>query len=543
MWGDEQFRKSRQSSGELRSCISAKCSWCPTAVLDADAAALSPLAVADATGSRALRSSPGPACYRTARATSLLAVVRQIPAGGDNLMLLVRVLRNVSHCHEALLGEHCVETAAEMASGVPPANGRSENSYGARTTLGLVIANNMVRKVLPCGPAWVAGLREGDVLLAVDGKNVCGGLSADGCGGLSPSAEVIQTALSQTDAVGDKVHVRFRRNGLQFSTVIERASAQRFKRVIDWMEKQAEAATHATQHNDVVGVRHQKELLDGLIEILVEHKEYDCMRETSINQLIDLHRLHLEASQELIDRLETEAGVRWTQDTEIERLRWTKDAEIERLRRLYARGALCRRSRRCREKAWATWCAELPRARRANKAAKMWLNNVLARVWRTLQWAVVARKRIRALASRAVSRWNNRAIAGALDLWIDKIARLKRLRQLMAKTVLRWKNLVVGRCFSQLHDELLLTRKVRRAVHIWKWLQSIWMRRLLATALNTWSGQLLHQVQFRRVAARAATRVRYLRTRAAWRAWDEAVLWETTEPKCAKCKSQGNGQV
>ena len=74
---------------------------------------------------------------------------------------------------------------------------------------------------------------------------------------LLTSAEVIQTALLQTDAVGDKVHVQFRRNGLKSSTVIERDSAQRFNCVIDWMEKQAEAATHATQHNDVVVVRHQ----------------------------------------------------------------------------------------------------------------------------------------------------------------------------------------------------------------------------------------------------------------------------------------------
>jgi hypothetical protein len=215
----------------------AKCNrcQCPTAVLDADAAELTPRAGTDATGSRALRlrSSPGPACNRTARAASLLVAVKQIrPAASAEFMLLVRELRNISHCHEALLGEHCVEMAAEMASGVAPANGRSEKSYGARTTLGLVIADNMLRKVLPGGPAWVAGLREGGVLLAVGGleeNNVCGGLSAEVCGGLSTSAEVIQTALSQTDAVGDKVHVQFRRNGLKFSTVIERASAQCFK--------------------------------------------------------------------------------------------------------------------------------------------------------------------------------------------------------------------------------------------------------------------------------------------------------------------------
>jgi hypothetical protein len=40
------------------------------------------------------------------------------------------------------------------------------------------------------------------------------------------------------------------------------------------MEKQAEAATHATQHNDIVGVSHQMDLLDGFIEILVEHEKY-----------------------------------------------------------------------------------------------------------------------------------------------------------------------------------------------------------------------------------------------------------------------------
>jgi hypothetical protein len=77
------------------------------------------------------------------------------------------------------------------------------------------------------------------------------------------------------------------------------------------------------------------------------------------------------------------------------------------------------------------------------------------------------------LASWTVARWNNRAIAGALDLWMDQISRLKRLQQLMAKNVLRWKNLVVGRCFSQLHDDLLQARKVKRAVQLWKWIQSI----------------------------------------------------------------------
>jgi hypothetical protein len=83
---------------------------------------------------------------------------------------------------------------------------------------------------------------------------VAQGTEAGGHTGLVATIALVPQVV---DAVGDKVHVQFRRNGLKSSTVIERDSAQRFNCVIDWMEKQAEAATHATQHNDVVVVRHQ----------------------------------------------------------------------------------------------------------------------------------------------------------------------------------------------------------------------------------------------------------------------------------------------
>ena len=708
----------------------AKCSWCANAVLDPaetlcercrgpDAAevqaseqlrAHSPAPAAAARtqlprhrearrGARSSLSGNSPALKsdRTARATALLDAVRRLPAGCD--VAALGELRNVLNCHEALLEEHCVETETEMACGVggAPASGSWSQPH---TTLGLVIADNTVRQVLPGGPAWVAGLREGDILVAVDGREQ-----------QSASAEALQTALSRTDAVGDRVHILFTRQGTPSTTTVERASVQRIKSVRDWMEKQAEAATHASQHNDVVGIRLQKELLDGLIEILTEQKMFEGMMAMRINQHIDLDRAHLEASRELASRLETRAHAVGS-----------KDVEIERLRGLLARGAMCQRHHRLRAKTWSKWCSTLPRARRAKKAASVWLNSVLARSWRTLQWAAVERKRMRALAARAVARWRNRALAGALDLWVDQIARLKRLRQLMAKTVLRWKNLVIGRCFSKWYGELLRRRKAARAAKMWtnrcagralntwigqvvrtrqiakilkvwahrhvlpawngwqefllqrqrmralaaravarwrnralagaldlwvdqiarlkrlrqlmaktvlrwknlvigrcfsKWYGELlrrrkaaraakmWIHRLLATAFNSWSARhealneacaralrilkrwhnralargwekwmqmhmsfeqakllatralrrwihaLLarcwqkwcHEVQFRRIAARAAARVRYVRLRAGWRTWVESVEWETTEPECATCKNQGSGQV
>ena len=585
----------------------AKCSWCANAVLDPaetlcercrgpDAAevqaseqlrAHSPAPAAAARtqlprhrearrGARSSLSGNSPALKsdRTARATALLDAVRRLPAGCD-VAALAGELRNVLNCHEALLEEHCVETETEMACGVggAPASGSWSQPH---TTLGLVIADNTVRQVLPGGPAWVAGLREGDILVAVDGREQ-----------QSASAEALQTALSRTDAVGDRVHILFTRQGTPSTTTVERASVQRIKSVRDWMEKQAEAATHASQHNDVVGIRLQKELLDGLIEILTEQKMFEGMMAMRINQHIDLDRAHLEASRELASRLETRAHAVGS-----------KDAEIERLRGLLARGAMCQRHHRLRAKTWSKWCSTLPRARRAKKAASVWLNSVLARSWRTLQWAAVERKRMRALAARAVARWRNRALAGALDLWVDQIARLKRLRQLMAKTVLRWKNLVIGRCFSKWYGELLRRRTAARAAKMWihrllatafnswsarhealneacaralrilkrwhnralargweKWMQmhmSFEQAKLLATrALRRWIHALLarcwqkwcHEVQFRRIAARAAARVRYVRLRAGWRTWVESVEWETTEPECATCKNQGSGQV
>ena len=177
-----------------------------------------------------------------------------------------------------------VETAAEVASGFKSIHSSGKSKWDhQKTTLGLVFTDNRVRQVLPGGPAWVAGLREGDTIVAVDGKE----------DPAFESGERLQLALSQTDRIGDKVRVKFRRDGQMHGTVIERASAERIKSIRDWMEKQAMTATYMLEQKDTKGMQYQKELLDGMIQILVEQKMFEDAIVRRIKQLKSLAEMHL----------------------------------------------------------------------------------------------------------------------------------------------------------------------------------------------------------------------------------------------------------
>ena len=383
-----------------------------------------------------------------------------------------------------------------MASGIKSLHGSGRSKYEAnKTTLGLVFTDNRVRKVLPGGPAWVSGLREGDTIIAVDGRE----------DPAFESGERLQTALSQTDRVGDKVHVKFRRDGRVQGTVIERASAERIKSIRDWMEKQAETATYMSDQKDAKGMQYQKELLDGMIQILIEQKMFEDTIARRMKQLASLTELHLDSAHELTDRLEIEAGLGTT--------RTSDRSEEERLRKLLVKGAIMKWMHRSKGRAWAKWHAEVLRTRRAKKAVKLWKNSLLARAWRAWGWAVAARKRMRVLAARALGRWKNLALAGALDLWRDQVARIKRLRRLMAKTVLRWRNLVIGRCFSKWYSDLLKKRKAAKAA-------KMWLNRCAGRALNSWVADVIRARRARRTL-RLWIHRHYLQ---AWNGWQDFLL-------------------
>lgn len=155
------------------------------------------------------------------------------------------------------------ETAEEMAGGFHTRElyGSGRSTYDApNTTIGLMFADNIVENLLPGGPAWIAGIRKADLIFEVDGRE----------DRAYKSSAVLQKALSQTDKVGDKVHVSFMREGRIKTATIVRASTERVKSIRDWMELQTDAGTHVRKSHDETGVLHQKALLEGMIQILTE---------------------------------------------------------------------------------------------------------------------------------------------------------------------------------------------------------------------------------------------------------------------------------
>ena len=133
----------------------------------------------------------------------------------------------------------------------------------------------------------------------------------------------------------------------------------------------------------------------------------------------------------------------------------------------------------------------------------MWIHRLLATAFNSWSARHEALNEACARALRILKRWHNRALARGWEKWMQ-----------------------MHMSFEQ--AKLLATRALRR-----------WIHALLARCWQKWC----HEVQFRRIAARAAARVRYVRLRAGWRTWVESVEWETTEPECATCKNQGSGQV
>ena len=449
------------------------------------------------------------------------------------------------------------ETATEMAGGFHTSSmvqgarelygsGRSTICDAPATTIGLMFADNIVENLLPGGPAWIAGIRKGDTIVAVDGKEDTA----------FKSSAVLQKALSQTDKVGDRVHVNFVREGikgLQTATIV-RSSAARVASIRDWMELQADAATHVRKLRDETGVLQQKELLQGMIQILSEQKMFEAMMDKRIKKLTEIVELHLDASHELLDRLEGEDGIRENSNEQILRDKIWQEAErkrqeeLQRMRCLLTKSALLQWKKKSLTRAWGKWraillcarrarkaakaakvwlnrCAgaalskwhhEIIRARKVRKALKMWLNRACLQAHNSWTEFVHIRKCKRAMAQRAVARMMNRALAGASDLWTDQVARIKKLRQLIGKTVQRWKNVIVGRCFSKWYVELVSTGKAKKAA-------KMWLHRYLAMGWRSWLFAAAQNKRLRLVAAKVVARWKNGLLSSVWTKWDSSV--------------------
>lgn len=99
------------------------------------------------------------------------------------------------------------------------------------------------------------------------------------------SSAILQDALSASDNVGDKVEVTLNRNGSTFKATMVRMSIERVQAIRDWMELQSQNTTHMLKKEDHGGVKFSSELLNGMVQILEQHNQYEKMIEKRIDEV------------------------------------------------------------------------------------------------------------------------------------------------------------------------------------------------------------------------------------------------------------------
>ena len=99
---------------------------------------------------------------------AMLLEVKDLPRKGTPVSILAKELRCVLDRNELILDEHTREKAAQWSGSIyRSALVLTTRIDHSRTTLGLVLTDDTVETVLPGGPAFMAGLRQGDAIAKV----------------------------------------------------------------------------------------------------------------------------------------------------------------------------------------------------------------------------------------------------------------------------------------------------------------------------------------------------------------------------------------
>lgn len=255
---------------------------------------------------------PRPAPHALQWAEQMRAEVKMLPKKGNSLSLLCRETRSVFNSNHTLLDDFSREKTVQWAAGIyRSALSLHTKIDSSKTTLGLVLTDDVVETVLPGGPAFLAGLRKGDCIVTVgcpallpfvsltapcSAIEPLSGSQVDGkqprYEGTEKTSATLQKALSKTDRVGDKVEVKFVRDGKGYKAKMVRMAVERVQSIRDWMEVQSQNASHARSKFDEVAKRYSSDMLDGLIHILVEQQNFENMMYARIAEV----RFHLHDS-------------------------------------------------------------------------------------------------------------------------------------------------------------------------------------------------------------------------------------------------------
>jgi len=115
------------------------------------------------------------------RTDTMLATVKMLPKKGNSMSLLCLQMRAVLDQLEIVLEDYSREKTKQWAGGIfrRRLNHVISGIDNNKTTLGIVVTDDKVLTVLPGGPAFQAGLREGDCIMKVciNISSVCTALS------------------------------------------------------------------------------------------------------------------------------------------------------------------------------------------------------------------------------------------------------------------------------------------------------------------------------------------------------------------------------
>ena len=96
--------------------------------------------------------------------------VKQMPKEGNSVALLCPTMRAVLNGQDMLMHQHSRQKIGQWQVGRKRLSLTTKIEQN-KTTLGLVLIDDEVETVLPGGPAFIAGLRKGDSIVAV---SLCG---------------------------------------------------------------------------------------------------------------------------------------------------------------------------------------------------------------------------------------------------------------------------------------------------------------------------------------------------------------------------------
>ena len=91
-----------------------------------------------------------------------------LPKKGNPSSWLCKEMRSVLNSNHVLLDDYSREKTVQWAAGIyRSALNLHTKIDNNKTTLGLVLTDDVVETVLPGGPAFLAGLRKGDCIVTV----------------------------------------------------------------------------------------------------------------------------------------------------------------------------------------------------------------------------------------------------------------------------------------------------------------------------------------------------------------------------------------